>query len=394
MRWLLLLGLFGLAACSGDKKPALPPTAVTVAAPISRMVSDWDEYVGRFEAVDNVQVLPRVSGQIVAVRFRQGVEVRKGQLLFEIDPRPYRASYLQAKAAVLSASAELANANSELARATELKSFNAVSQQEYETKLAGQRTAEANVAAARANAEARELDLSFTTVRSPINGRVSDKRVAIGDQVSANQTLLTTVVSVNPIWFSFEGAESFYLKYIRQARDGERESSRYAPNPVEVQLSDEKDYRWRGRMVFVDNALDTSSGTIRAHAVIPNPDGFLVPGMFGRARLLGSGTYKAWLVPDEAILTDQTRKLIYLVGKDGKTVSRPVQTGPMVEGLRVVRSGINPGDKIIIEGLSQMRPGMAVTVREGRIRPRAVDTSPDSLPTFAPSAEQIKPAGR
>ena len=147
-------------------------------------------------------------------------------------------------------------------------------------------------------------------------------------------------------------------------------------------------------MVFVDNALDTSSGTIRAHAVIPNPDGFLVPGMFGRARLLGSGTCKAWLVPDEAILTDQTRKLIYLVGKDGKTVSRPVQTGPMVEGLRVVRSGINPGDKIIIEGLSQMRPGMAVAVREGRIRPRAVDTSPDSLPTFAPSAEQLKPAGR
>jgi len=392
MRWVLLLGLMSLAACSGDNQSAPPPPTVTVAAPISRAVSDWDEYVGRFEAIDNVQVLPRVAGQIVAVRFRAGVEVQKGQPLFDIDPRPYRAAYLQAKASILSASAALANSKSELARATELKSFNAVSQQEYETKIAAQRTAEANLEAARANAEARELDLSFTTVRSPINGRVSDKRVAIGDQVKANETLLTTVVSVNPIWFSFEGAESFYLKYIRQARDGERRSSRYAPNPVEVQLSDEKDYNWRGRMVFVDNALDTGSGTIRAHAVIENPNGFLVPGMFGRARLLGSGAYQAMLVPDEAILTDQTRKLIYTVGKDGKTVARPVETGPMVEGLRVIRSGLKPGERIIIEGLAQMRPGMPVTARQGRIKPRAADTSPDSLPTSAPPAEQLKPA--
>ncbi len=392
MRWVLLLGLVSLAACSGSDQGAPPPPTVTVAAPISRAVSDWDEYVGRFEAIDNVQVLPRVAGQIVAVRFRPGVEVRKGQPLFEIDPRPYRAAYLQARASILSASAALANSRSELARASELKSFNAVSQQEYETKVAAQRTAEANLEAARANAEARELDLSFTTVRSPINGRVSDKRVAVGDQVKANETLLTTVVSVDPIWFSFEGAESFYLKYIRQARDGERRSSRYAPNPVEVQLSDEKDYSWRGRMVFVDNALDTGSGTIRAHAVIENPNGFLVPGMFGRARLLGSGKYQAMLVPDEAILTDQTRKLIYTVGKDGKTVARPVETGPMVEGLRVIRSGLKPGERIITEGLAQMRPGMPVTVRQGHIKPRAADTSPDSLPTTAPPAEQLKPA--
>lgn len=392
MRWVLFLGLMSLAACSGSEQDAPPPPMVTVAAPLSRTVSDWDEYVGRFEAIDNVQVLPRVAGQIVAVRFRQGVEVQKGQPLFEIDPRPYRAAYLQAKASILSASAALANSKSELARATELKSFNAVSQQEYEAKVAAQRTAEANLEAARANAEARELDLSFSTVRSPINGRVSDKRVAIGDQVKANETLLTTVVSVNPIWFSFEGAESFYLKYIRQARDGERKSSRYAPNPVEVQLSDEKDYRWRGRMAFVDNALDTGSGTIRAHAVIENPDGFLVPGMFGRARLLGSGTYQALLVPDEAILTDQTRKLIYTVGKDGKTLARPVEVGPMVEGLRVVRAGLNPNERIIIEGLAQMRPGMPVTVRRGRIKPRGANSSPASMPTSAPRAEQLKPA--
>jgi RND family efflux transporter MFP subunit len=394
MRWIALLSLLSLAACSSGDQATPPPPNVTVAAPLSRMVTDWDEYVGRFEAVDNVQILPRVGGQIVSVHFRQGVEVKKGEALFEIDPRPYRAAYLQAEAAIQSASAALANAKSELKRAEELKSFNAVSQQEYETRVASKRTAEANLEAARANAESRKLDLSYTTVRSPISGRVSDKRVAIGDQVKADETLLTTVVSVNPIWFSFEGAEAFYLKYIRQAREGERQSSRYAPNPVEIQLSDETDYRWRGRMVFVDNAIDTGSGTIRAHAVVPNPDGFLVPGMFGRVRLLGSGAYKAWLVPDEAILTDQTRKLVYLVGKDGKTISRPVETGPMVEGLRVIRSGLAPNEKIIIEGLGQMRPGIPVTVHQGQIKPRAANTSPDSRPTLAPPAEQLKPAGR
>jgi RND family efflux transporter MFP subunit len=392
MRWIALIGLLSLGACSNSEQAAPPPPNVTVAAPITRMVTDWDEYVGRFEAVDNVQVLPRVSGQIVSVNFRQGIEVHKGQALFEIDPRPYRAAYLQAEAAIQSAAAALANARSELKRAEDLKSFNAVSQQEYETRVAAQRTAEANLEAARANAEVRKLDLSFTTVRSPINGRVSDKRVAIGDQVKSDETLLTTIVSVNPIWFSFEGAEAFYLKYIRQAREGERRSSRYAPNPVEIQLSDENEYRWRGRMAFVDNAIDTGSGTIRAHAVVANPDGFLVPGMFGRARLLGSGAYKAALVPDEAVLTDQTRKLVYLVGRDGKTTSRPVETGPMVEGLRVIRSGLKPGEKIIIEGLGQMRPGMVVKAHEGRIKPRAADTSPDSRPATAPPAEQLKPA--
>jgi len=392
MKRLSFILLIVAAGCSGQH-PAPPPLNVTVALPLSRAVTDWDEYVGRFEAIDNVQVIPRVSGQIVSIGFRQGVEVAKGQVLFQIDPRPYRAAYLQAQAAIQSATAALANARSELARANELKKFNAVSQEELETKLATQRTAEANLAAANANAEARALDLSFTTVRAPIAGRASDKRVAIGDQVIANQTLLTTVVSVNPIWFSFEGAESFYLKYIRQAAEGERTSSRYAPNPVEIQLADEQGYRWHGHMVFVDNAIDTGSGTIRAHAIVDNPKGFLVPGMFGRARLLGSGAYKALLVPDEAILTDQTRKLVYVVNREGKTVARPVETGPMVEGLRVIRAGLAPGEKIIIEGLAQIRPGLAVTVHQGRIVPRAADMSPDSRPTMAPPADQLKPVG-
>lgn len=395
MRYLLsasvALPLFAVLAACGAKPPqAPPPPTVTLATPLARDVTDWDDYVGRFEAVEDVQVLPRVSGQITQIGFRAGVEVSKGHLLFQIDPRPYRAQLEQARAQVVRAQAAQANARTELKRAEELRKFQAVSQEEYETKLATLRSADADVTAARAAVQARALDVEFTSVRSPITGRVSDKRVAIGDYVTSGQTLLTTVVTVNPIWFSFEGAESLYLKYIRQAAKGERASSRYAANPVEVQLADESGYKWRGRMIFVDNAIDTNSGTIRAHAEIQNPNGFLVPGMFGRARLLGSGTYRAMLVPDEAILTDQTRKLVYLVGKDGKTVPRPVETGPMVEGLRVVRSGLKPNEQIVIDGLARLQPGMPVKTRKGTIAPRA--DAQDSRPAAPPAPNAAQPS--
>ncbi|MDX3909372.1 MAG: efflux RND transporter periplasmic adaptor subunit [Sphingobium sp.] len=380
-----------LAACGTPPPPAPPLPTVTIAEPLARDVMDWDEYVGRFEAIQDVQVLPRVSGQITQVGFRPGVEVGKGQLLFQIDPRPYRAQLEQARAQVARAQAAVTNARTELRRAEELRKYQAVSQQELETRVATLRAADADLAAAQAAVRARALDVEFTSVRSPISGRVSDKRVSMGDNVSANQTLLTTVVTTNPIWFSFEGAESLYLKYIRQAEKGERASSRYAANPVEVQLADESGYRWRGRMTFVDNAIDTNSGTIRAHAEIANPDGFLVPGMFGRARLLGSGTYRALLVPDEAIQTDQTRKLVYLVGRDGKTVPRPVETGPLVEGLRVVRAGLKGGEKIVIDGLARLQPGTAVKTRPGKISPRSA--AQQSRPATPPEVSVAQPSG-
>lgn len=381
--------IFALAGCGREAPPPPPLPSVTVAAPLQRDVRDWDDYVGRFEAIEDVQVLPRVSGQVTQIGFRAGVEVGKGQLLFQIDPRPYRAQLEQAKAQTARAQAALVNARTELKRTESLRKFQAVSQEEFETRLATLRSAEADLAAAQAASRARALDVEFTSVRAPISGRVSDKRVAIGDYVSAGQTLLTTVVTVNPIWFSFEGAESLYLKYIRQAQKGERTSSRYAANPVEVQLADENEYRWRGRMIFVDNAIDTNSGTIRAHAEIANPSGFLVPGMFGRARLMGSGTYRAVLVPDEAIQTDQTRKLVYLVGKDGKAIPRPVETGPMVEGLRVIRSGLTSNEKIVIDGLARLQPGMKVQTRSGQIRPRAA--SQEARPASAPKANVAQP---
>lgn len=375
-----------LAACSASAPPPPPTPQVTVALPLQREVVDWDEYVGRFEAIQDVELRPRVSGTIDRIFFANGQRVRAGDALFAIDPRPYQAALAQARAQVAKAQAALTNAQSELARADKLLAAEAISKEEYETKLAAVRTAQADLGATQANVATAQLNLGFTTVRSPITGVVSDRRVSKGNYATEATTVLTRVVSTDPIWFSFEGAESFYLKYLRQDKAGERGSSRNTPNPVEVQLGDEKGYRWHGRMEFVDNAIDPNSGTIRAHAVIANPDGFLTPGLFGRARLLGSGHYHAMLVPDEAIITDQTRKLVYVVGKDGKVLPRPVETGPQVEGLRVIKSGLAPTEHVVIEGITTLQPGVAVKQNLVKMKPKAADTAPQSAPESAPPA--------
>ncbi|MFO6448371.1 efflux RND transporter periplasmic adaptor subunit [Erythrobacter sp. NE805] len=387
---LIAAALFGSAACSQPTPPAPPPPTVAVAAPLQRSITDWDDYVGRFEAVEDVEVVPRVSGNVTRIAFREGLAVGKGQVLYEIDPRPFRAALAQAEAEVARARANAAVARSELARAETLLPEEAISKELFEQKRAVARAAEAALAGARATAEARRLDLSFTQVRAPVAGRVSDRRASLGDYVTAGQTVLTRVVSVDPIWFTFDGAESFYLKYIRQDASGERKSSRYAPNPVEIQLADEDGYRWRGRMVFVDNALDPRSGTIRARAEVSNPEGFLVPGLFGRARLLGSGAYTGLLVPDEAVITDQTRRAVFVLGKDNKVEMRNVELGPMVEGLRVIRSGIKPGDKVVLDGLARLQPGAVVTPKAGSIRPRAKNAAPVALPVNAPPPAEAK----
>ncbi len=382
--------LLASAACSQPTPPPPPPPQVAVATPLERSITDWDDYVGRFEAVDDVEVLPRVSGNVTRIAFREGLAVGKGQVLYEIDPRPFRAALAQAEAEVARARANAAVARSELARAETLLPEQAISKELFEQKRAVARAADAALAGARATAEARRLDLSFTQVRAPVAGRVSDRRASLGDYVTAGQTVLTRVVSVDPIWFTFDGAESFYLKYIRQDASGERKSSRYAPNPVEIQLADEEGYRWRGRMVFVDNALDPRSGTIRARAEVSNPDGFLVPGLFGRARLLGSGAYKGLLVPDEAVITDQTRRAVFVLGKDNKAEMRNVELGPMVEGLRVIRSGLKPGDKVVLDGLARLQPGAVVTPKQGAIKPRAKNAAPVALPVSAPPPAEAK----
>ncbi|MFM9936565.1 MAG: efflux RND transporter periplasmic adaptor subunit [Novosphingobium sp.] len=384
----LVATAFATNACSPTVPPPPPPPHVSAAVPLQRQVVDWDDYVGRFEAVQDVEIRPRISGTVQSVEFREGVEVAKGQVLFVIDPRPYRAAAAQAEADLAKAQALVTNARTEMARAQKLVDAQAISREEFETKQANLRSAIASAGSARATLEAKQLDLSFTTIRSPISGRVSDKRVSIGTYVAAGQTVLTRIVTINPIRFAFDGAESFYLKYVRQAQTGERRSSRYAPNPVDIKLADEASYNWHGMMRFVDNAIDQNSGTIRAYAEVDNPSGFLVPGMFGRARLLGSGTYNALLVPDEAIVTDQTRRFVYVVGKDGKTVQRPVETGPLVEGLRVVKAGLAPTERVVIDGLARLQPGMAVEAKTVPLKPRAADDAPGSSLLKAPAAAE------
>ncbi len=383
-----------LAGCSkGSQAPKGPPTPhVSVAEPLVRDVVDWDEYIGRFEAPQSVDMRARITGVVTEILFRNGQDVKEGQPLFIIDPRPYKAALDQAVAQVASARATLINARQVVARSTELVKVLAVSKEELENNQAAVRTAVASLQAAQANAVNARLNYSFTTVRSPVSGRVSDKRVSLGDQVINGQTLLTTVVSLDPIWFSFDGAESFYLKYLREAQKGQRRSSRTEANPVDVKLADEAAYNWHGHMQFVDNALDTQTGTIRAYAVLANPKHFLTPGMFGRARLLGSGTYRAMLVPDETIVADQSRKLVYVLARDGTVAARPVETGPEVMGLRAIRDGLAPTDLVVLDGLAQLQPGAKVEAKRTVIQPRAPDTGPQMPTVTAPQPSTATPS--
>ncbi|HEY1962371.1 MAG TPA: efflux RND transporter periplasmic adaptor subunit [Rhizomicrobium sp.] len=380
-----------LAACSRGATEGPPKPHVSVAYPIVRQIIDWDDFVGRFQAIQDVTVMPRVSGAIVSILFRNGQDVKAGQPLFIVDPRPFRASYLQEGANLANAKATLADAIANLRRGKQLVMSGALAREQYDARLAAEQSAVAQVAAARAGVETARLNLEFTTVRAPVDGRMSDRNVSIGDTVTANTTNLTRVVTLDPIWFNFEGAESFLLKYQREEELGERRSSRMAPNPLEIQLADESGYPHRGHMVFVDNAIDPHSGTIRAKAEFSNPDHFLTPGMFGRARLLASGTYQAMLVPDESIITDQTRRLVYVVDGSGKVAAREVETGPLVIGLRVIKSGIRASDRIVLDGLARLLPGMGVEATLVKLTARAADTAPQSEPLTAPPSSQATP---
>ncbi|MCW3849604.1 efflux RND transporter periplasmic adaptor subunit [Sphingomonas sp. LB-2] len=378
-----------LAGCGGGKAPpAPPPPQVSVATPLQQDVVDWDDYTGRFVAPQDVELKARATGVVTAIYVRDGQDVRQGQLLFALDARPYQAALAQAQAQQVRAEAALANARQVTARSRKLAEANAVSKEELETNIATERSAAADVAAARAAVRTAQLNVSFTIVRAPFAGRVSDRKVSLGDSVTADQTVLTRLVSLDPIWFEFEGAESFYLKNLRQDQRGERGSSRYTANPIDIQLADETEYRWHGKMAFLDNTVDPNSGTIRAHAVVANPTHFLTPGMFGRARLLGSGTYRAMLVPDEAIVTDQTRRLVFVVGADGKLGQRVIETGARVQGLRVVRAGLAPTDVVVLDGIGRLRPGMQVAPKRTRITARPEAQAPPTAPVAEPASGQ------
>ncbi len=369
-RWIALTAIILVLALAwyflrgSEAAPAAPPApSVTVATPLQREVTEWDEFIGRFEASRSVEVRPRVSGQVTAVHFTDGQFVRAGDLLFTIDPRPYRASLAEAQARVASASSALELSRSNLDRAQRLVEDDAIAGTEIDRLQAEVRANEAALAAAQAQVNSRSLDVEFTAVRAPISGRISDRRVDPGNLVAAGNgqsaTLLTTINSVDPIYFSFDGSEGMFLKARREGLD--------KAAPVEIRLQDEADYRWTGSLDFTDNALDERSGTIRARAVIANPDGFLAPGLFGNMRMATGGTSEALLVPDTAVTTDQTRKLLLVVDEEGTVAAREVELGPLANGLRVIRSGLEPTDRVVIQGVQMAIPGQKVRPEEGQI---------------------------
>ena len=363
-----------LSGCSQDqaaeRAAPQPPPQVPVARVIERTITDSETFTGRFSAVHHVNVRPRVTGYISSVNFTDGSMVKKGQVLFVIDPRPYQAIYQEAAAQLDQARSRLALAKSDRARAIKLFAAHAVSREELDTRDANATQAEADVEAARAALDQAALNLSFTRVTSPITGRVGRAIVTAGNLVTSGQTLLTSVVSLNPIYVTFNADEHAYLKFEKYAHNGSAgavssSEGRTAPdglgNAVYVGLEDEKGYPHQGRLVFLNNALDSGTGTIRARALLANPDDVFVPGLFARVKLIGNERYKAVLVNDSAIGTDQTVRYVLLVGKNDRIVYRPVELGPIVHGLRVVRSGLSPGDTIVVNGLMRVRPGMQVT---------------------------------
>ncbi len=359
---ILVIGAWWLLRDGAPPAAAAPAPVLTVAAPIARDVTLWDDYIGRFEASKAVEVRPRVSGAITAIHFTDGQIVRQGQPLFTIDPRPYRAALAEARAAAASARSDLALARLELDRAGRLVEVEAVSQSEIDRLRARVNAASAALAGADARIAARSLDVEFTVVRAPMGGRISDRQIDAGNLVSAGDaggTLLTTINAMDPIYFSFQGSEALFLKAKRAAAE--------QGATVEVRLQDEGDYRWNGQLDFTDNGLDPRSGTIRARARFANPEMFLTPGMFGNMRLSTGQTARALLIPAAAVQTDQARKIVYVVGKDGMVAAKPVEIGPEVDGLRVIRSGLTPTDQVVITGHQFARPGTKAVIRAGKI---------------------------
>ncbi|MFK7887492.1 MAG: efflux RND transporter periplasmic adaptor subunit [Gammaproteobacteria bacterium] len=362
LRGFLLLLIAGLTACGGDSgngaaggAPQGPPPADVNVAPVElTRVTEWDQFNGRIEAVHNVEIRPRVGGYLEQVHFAEGSVVEEGAVLYTIDPREYEAAVRRAEAGLAGAQARQKQALIEQARSEKLLEVQAVSNEEFEQRRGEALQARAQIATAEAELVQAELNLEFATIRAPITGRVGEALVRPGNLVSPGTTLLTTLVSIDPVHVVFEGDEHVYLKYQAQARRGDRPSSRDVRNPVRVGLINEEGFPHEGEMDFVDNQLNPATGTIRGRAVLANPDGIFTPGLFARLRLLGSSEYEALLVSELAVLTDQDRKYVYVVGPNGEAQRRDVQLGRDIDGLRVVEQGLREGDQVVVNGTSRI----------------------------------------
>jgi RND family efflux transporter MFP subunit len=389
---LVLALAFFINACRRQEPVAAPPPKVTISTPIQREVIEWDEYTGRLEATESVEVRARVSGYLQSIHFKDGAIVKKGDLLFVIDPRPYQAEVDRVQAELQLAHARLELAKSDYARAQKLLQFRAISQEEADTRAATERQAQQSVEAAGANVKAAKLNVEFTRVTAPITGRISRKLVTEGNLINggtAESTLLTTIVSMDPIYVYFEADERSYLKYARLSQNGKGPSSREARNPVYLALADEKGFPRKGYLDFIDNRLDPRTGTMTGRAVFPNPDLALTPGLFGRVRLQGSAPYEAVLVPDEAVGSDQAQKFVFVMNGDNTVEHRTVQLGPVVHGFRVIREGLKPNDWFVANGVQRAKTGLKVSPERRDI---SVPEKVNFLSPVPPASSNGRPA--
>ena len=364
------LALTTLVVSCGEKQQAggPPPPAVTVAEPIKRTIFDFDEYVGRFVAVNSVEVRARVSGYLEGVHFKDGSKVKQGDLLFTVDKRPFQNAVAQARAALTATQSNLSFTEADFTRGQQLVKEKTITDQTFELRSQAFRNAKAAVAGAEAAVRTAELDLEFTELRAPIDGRIGDRRVSPGNLVtggtSGNTTLLSTIVSDNPINFEFTFDEASYLRYERTAENGKDVASRGAGAKVSLKLIDEDDFEHAGRMDFVDNVIDRSTGTIRGRALFDNPKGVFTPGMFARVRVPASPPYESLIVPDVAVGSEQARKFVLVVDAESKAQTRYVTLGQLVDGkLRVIKSGIAADDRVVVNGMARARAGQKVTAQ-------------------------------
>jgi len=381
-----LLALATLVASCGEQKQQAggqPPPAVTVAKPQKRTVVDYDEYVGRFAAINSVEIRARVSGYLDKLHFKDGQVVKQGDLLFTIDKRPFQNTLDQARANLLQAQSNLAFTESDYTRGQQLVRDKTITDQTFEQRAQAFRNAKAGVSANEAAVRQAELDMEFTELRAPMNGRIGDRRVSPGNLVTGgtggNTTLLATIVSIDPIYFEFTFDEASYLRYERLANAGQDVASRNTGVQVALKLIDESDFDHEGRMDFVDNVIDRSTGTIRGRAVVANPKEIFTPGMFARVRIPGTPPYEALLVPDVAIGTEQARRFVVVIDDQDTARLKYVTLGQVTkDGLRAIKDGIGPDDRIVVSGLMQARPGTKVKPEEQGAKPPGPGGAPQA----------------